>query len=147
MRPLIEKLLLLKSAEIFAEVPEVILAGILESFEEVELPPENIITRQGEHNDTLSIILSGHVEIRNDDGFLKKVGPGTVIGEMSVLDPSREEFTAVTTEPVDVFRISSDRLALQASDHPDLSRALLKTVCRKLRQCRAMRGANEYSVS
>lgn len=66
----------------------------------------DIVFAEGEFGDTMYVVLNGHVEIRVGGKMLEVSGPGTVIGEMALINLSTRSATAVaqgdcTLVPVD----------------------------------------------
>ena len=93
---------------------------------------------EGELGDEVFVLLDGEVSITRrvggDDVVVAVEGPGSVIGELAVLDPAPREATVVAaTVAVRVLRLSgrSFRSALNAS--PAVSEVIIRMLARRLR--------------
>lgn len=98
-------------------------------------PNEPLIT-EGLPGKGLWIILSGTVAIQlkqsEQSTFINTVGPGEVIGEMSLLTSEPATATAIATNPTQAFLLPSDdfhRLVLQ---FPDLAVVLTRIIAARL---------------
>lgn len=68
-------------------------------------PADKILLQEGTEGDHLLLILTGRVAVRKYDVFgrlssIATVGPGDILGEMSLVDGEHRFATCVTTEPV-----------------------------------------------
>jgi CRP/FNR family cyclic AMP-dependent transcriptional regulator len=65
-----------------------------------------MVFAEGDFGDTMYVVLKGHVEIRVGGEALEVAGPGTVIGEMALINLTTRSATAIaqsdcTLAPVD----------------------------------------------
>jgi len=80
--------------------------------------------------DFLIIILTGQVEvIKEADDTQKKlvtrVGPGSFLGEMSLIDGQRRFASCITMQPTDFAVLTRQKLNTILADHPQLGAKLL----------------------
>jgi CRP/FNR family transcriptional regulator, cyclic AMP receptor protein len=85
---------------------------------------------EGAMGDFLLILLTGQVEvIKESDAAEKKlvtrVGPGSFIGEMSLIDGQRRFASCITTQPTDFAVLTRHKLNIILTDHPQLGAKLL----------------------
>lgn len=105
-------------------------AGAIERY-----APQTLIISEEADDDDIFVILSGEVEIGVRGRFNKRRGPGSNIGELSVIDPSqRRSATVCTCTEVDVLRLPEPLFAELADKHSVLWRRLAKQVAARLRQ-------------
>ena len=102
--------------------------GLLPYLERLEFPSQTHLIRQGDPSNGLYFIESGHVTARLEftDGRtlrLRTMGPGTVVGEISLFLGGTRTASVVTNEPCVVYGLSPDRLARLAEADPALALA------------------------
>src|SRR5580765_3386744 len=91
---LIEKVIVLKSLTIFSETPETILAEIAHLVEEVELPKDAVIFKEGDIGNCMYIIFRGTVRIHKKNQTLATFNEKEFFGELSLLDPETRSASA-----------------------------------------------------
>ena len=84
MFSVLEKTLLLKSVNLFKNIPGDILSKIAQIAEEVEIGFDEKLFDQGEHGDSLYIIINGKISVTNERS-ITILGKGDCIGEMALL--------------------------------------------------------------
>ncbi len=107
------------------------------------LEPGTYLTRQNEHHHSLSVIISGNVQVschaHGDYVDLAKLSAGHTVGEMSLLDPQKSSADVrVIDLAARVWTIEGDEFdQLVESDTAvgyAIMRLLAKEMCRRLRQ-------------
>ncbi len=133
MFPTIERILILKSADIFSEVPDeqlVPLAGIVS---EVEIRKGDPVFAKGDSGTSMFVVVEGKVRIHDGDRTLRELGPREVFGELSALDP--EPRSASVTALVDtlLFRVDQEPLLELLTGQPGMVRGVIRTLARLVR--------------
>jgi CRP-like cAMP-binding protein len=104
-----ERVLFLRSVEVFGDVAGEDLASIAEVSEEVSFHAGEAIVRQGEPGDGLYVIVDGGVSIIVEgSGQVAVRGPGNVVGEMAVLSGRPRAATCVAVGEVLALRLLRD---------------------------------------
>lgn len=103
--------------------------ALLRCLERREVPRRGVIVRQGEPSDSMYFLQSGkvHVELSLPGGKvmrLKKMGPGTVFGEMGLYTSAPRSASVVAVEPCVVRRLSLARFRLIQEKAPHLAAAV-----------------------
>lgn len=129
----IEKVMILKSVALFADLPESMLADVAGALAEAEVAAGERIVEEGAVGTAMYIIVSGAVTLATGGKRLAVLGPREVFGELAALDPSPRTATATATEDTHLFRIEADVLYELMSDSTDFTRALVAGLCRRLR--------------
>ncbi len=93
--------------------------ALAQNLRPLRLPPDTVIFQQDDSGGTACLVLSGRVEIRLivptcPDRVLDTVGPGSIIGEISLLTGTPRTASAVTLTETELWEIS----------HPALEQAL-----------------------
>ena len=55
----------------------------------VQLAPGDFLFREGENGDTMYVLLEGEIDIFLGDFVFETAGPGSLLGEMALIDDSR----------------------------------------------------------
>lgn len=100
-----------------------------------------ILFRQGEPGAAAFLIESGTVdvifELEGKKEVIARLGPGDVLGELSLIDPAPRSATAICATDVSLYELPGDEFEkLRAQFHPaafKLIRHLSKVVCVRLR--------------
>ena len=130
---LIEKVLILKSSEIFqntAETELVELAGILE---EVYLDPNITLFTKGDIGNCMYFIFNGTVKIHDGEHTLAVLGENEIVGELSVLDSESRSATATTLEECLLLKLEQEAFYEILMNNADILKGILKTLCKRLR--------------
>jgi CRP-like cAMP-binding protein len=100
-----EKILILRSVNLFHELPDDILAEVAELLQEILVPAGTTIFEQGDHGDAMYIIVAGRVRVHRGGRTLAYVEKNNVFGEMSVLDPEPRSASVTAEEATHLFRL------------------------------------------
>jgi CRP-like cAMP-binding protein len=133
MLSLVEKVLILKSANLFSETPDNVLADIAGLAEEVFLDAGQIVFNKGEPGDSLYIVVSGTVEVLDGERLLNKLGEGDIFGELALLDPEPRLATVKTTEAAHLLRLDEAHFQTILAERPEVSAAIIRVITRYLR--------------
>lgn len=122
----------------FSRRDTLLLSGYLECF---GVPRHSTVLREGDEGDFLAILITGGAVITKlHDGVEKMVcavGPGDIIGEMSMIEGHKRFASCVTTVPSDFAVLTYANFKALLADHPRLSNkvllALLHTTTGRLR--------------
>lgn len=101
--------------------------------DEVRLAEDTVMTRQGEIGREAFIILDGSAEVLRDGDRIAELGPGDVVGELSLLDGGPRSATVVTTGETDVLVLTRPAFNAVLEEIPTLAHRLLVTLARRLR--------------
>jgi CRP-like cAMP-binding protein len=130
----IEKVIFLKSMDIFAHATVEQLGAIAALTGEVDFVAGQSIYRQDEPTDAVYLILKGSVMIKREGRILREMGEREAIGTVAALDlcPAPHDVTAI--EPVHALQLTcSDFHDLLALDY-ELVKAVLRSLCRMIRE-------------
>jgi CRP-like cAMP-binding protein len=130
---LIEKVMLLKSLEIFSATPETILAEIAHLVEEIELPASAEIFREGEIGNCMYIIYRGTVRIHRGEQTLAEFHDRDFFGELSLLDTEARSASATTGQETFLLKIDQDPFYDLIESRPEVLKGVMKTLCQRIR--------------
>lgn len=132
-----ERLAWLREVPLFRGGAEPSLAALAARTSEVTFEPGQTIVQQGQVGNGLFVLVAGTARVTTGDTELAHLGPGDVIGELSVIDQEPRVATVMADAPVTCLALASwDLLALVDSD-PQLARNLLAELARRLRATNA----------
>lgn len=135
-----ERLAWLREVPLFRGCAEASLLRIVERTADISFAKGASIVQQGQVGNGLFLIVAGTVAVTSGEQELARLGPGQVIGELSVIDQEPRVATAVALEPVTCIALASwDLLAVLDTD-PQLARNLLSELARRLRAADARIG-------
>jgi CRP-like cAMP-binding protein len=113
--------------------------AVLDSLTRVNVPRGDVLFHEGEAGDCLYVIRSGKVKLgrRSNDGrenLLAVLGPGELIGELSLFDPGLRTATATALTDTVVLQMGHGELAKWLATTPSVAEHLLRILARRLRR-------------
>ncbi len=132
----------LRSAPLFARLPDEDLSRLSTLAEPLSLAPGDLLLREGDPGDALYVVVSGDLEVTKKSGSaeisLNRVGPGTIQGEMSAIEgrPRSASVRAITA--VEVLRIPRGALLQVFAAAPESAFAVLRVVLDRLRSTQSL---------
>ncbi|MCP4168104.1 MAG: cyclic nucleotide-binding domain-containing protein [Chloroflexi bacterium] len=127
----------LKKVPLFADLPEEDLARLCGVVEEVKLPAGKELFAEGDSGDKAYVIMKGEVDIiklaSGREVLLAVRGPGTVVGEMAVLEETPRTATVRARGDVVFIAISDDQMNQLLDNSTSAAKALLHTVLARWR--------------
>jgi CRP-like cAMP-binding protein len=100
----------------------------------VEQPAGTILTRAGEPGAEFFLIVDGKARVEVSARKRVKLGPGDFFGEMSLLDGEPRSATVVAETAIRLLVINRRHFWTLLAEVPALTRALLVTLSRRVRQ-------------
>lgn len=129
----VEKVLLLKTVEIFAHTPEEILVDIAGLLKEVMIPAETTIFEKGERGDSMYIIMTGEVEALDNGRAFTRMGERQVFGEMALLDGEPRTATIRAIQPTHLLRLDQEPFYELMDDRIEIARGVIHVLLQRLR--------------
>jgi hypothetical protein len=136
-RTRISRMQFLRGVPLFAELEPRDLLDLAELTREEKIPPGQALCEQGKSDSgDLFVILAGRaaVVVQGGEGEIAELGPGEVVGELSLLDGSPRSATVVPRGgPLRVLRIPARAFRDRLLPRGSVSRSLLLTLTGRLR--------------
>jgi CRP-like cAMP-binding protein len=129
----VERVALLRHVEMFSHTPGRVLAGLAHVLEEVDFPAGAVLMEAGAKEDWLFILVEGEVEVTRQDRWIR-MGPGSTVGEMEVLDPQARSATITAHTPVRALRLSKAAFDEALRLSPEIARGVIIDLVRRLRE-------------
>ena len=130
----VEKVLFLKSVDLFRALPSEELAQIAEIAEEVPLVAGDRVFDEGEAGDALYLIAQGGVKVHKGDKELVRLGSRDVFGEMAVLDSEPRSASVTVTDDAVLLKIGRDDFRDILDERPEIAMGVMKVLTRRLRE-------------
>ncbi len=134
-RTRISRMQFLRGVPLFADLEPRDLLDLAELSREEELPAGQALCEEGKPDSgDLFVILGGRAVVQGGDRHVAELGPGEVVGELSLLDGSPRSATVVAREgPLRVLRIPAEAFRDRLLPRGSVSRSLLVTLTARLR--------------
>lgn len=133
MRITLERVLILKSVDLFSSVPPDALVEVAEILEEMEFEAGAQILREGDVGTAMFIIVEGRVRVHSEGRDIADLGPREVFGELAALDPEPRSASVTAIEPTQLFKLSSGPFLRLMAGYMDVTRGILRVLCDRLR--------------
>lgn len=130
---LIEKVLVLRSSEIFQNTPETDLVALAAVLEEIYLDAGNLVFSKGDTGNCMYFIYSGSIKIHDGEHVLAVLGENEIVGELSVLDAESRSASATAAEESILLKLEQEAFYEIMMNNADILKGILKTLCRRLR--------------
>lgn len=129
----IEKVLILRSVDLFHLVPDEDLAEIASHMESLYLDPDEVVIKQGDIGDELYMLVSGAVRVEIDGVDKGAMPEGAVFGDLAALDPEPRAATIITIEPSHALVLSNEHLMGLFESNVEIAAGVISTLVRRLR--------------
>jgi CRP/FNR family transcriptional regulator, cyclic AMP receptor protein len=129
-----ERVSWLRRVPLFADLSTAQLEGVAPFVDEVETQAGQVLIEQAEFGQELLIIVDGTAEVTRDGRHVRDVGPGDVIGEISLLDGGPRTATVIAREPTTVLSISKRAFDTVLDRVPGLPHELLRALAARVRE-------------
>jgi CRP/FNR family transcriptional regulator, cyclic AMP receptor protein len=134
MRLTIEKVMILKTLEIFKQSSKNDLAQLAPFLKEISVKTGEKIITKGEMGNSLYIIIQGQVKVHDGDKQLAIFHEREVFGEMAVLDSEVRSADITALEETDLFQLDGESLREFIASHSNVAMDIIKILCGRLRK-------------
>jgi CRP/FNR family cyclic AMP-dependent transcriptional regulator len=98
-----------------------------------------ILFEEGEQGNRLYIITEGkvklgHTSLDGRENLLAVLGPGEIIGELTLFDPGPRSTTATAVSPVTLLHLDHSDLSVILDTNPTMAKHMLRALARRLRR-------------
>lgn len=130
----IEKVMILKSVDIFSETPEEDLIEVANIVEEVEVKAGQDIIRKGELGTSMYIIVEGMMQVHDNGRKIAVLNRREVFGELAALDPEPRMATITAIEDTELFRLDEGPLYDLMAEQIEVVRGIIRVLCQRMRK-------------
>lgn len=129
----LEKAVFLKSVSLFQNIPAERIADIAQVAVETHVAANEVLFREGDHGDSLYIVLSGCVRVHKGEKTLASLTRGACLGEMAVLDQEPRSADVTAMEESTLLRIDQEAFYEVLSQSPELMHGIIRLLTSRLR--------------
>ncbi|MBR5951559.1 MAG: Crp/Fnr family transcriptional regulator [Actinomycetaceae bacterium] len=128
----------LKAVPLFKDLSEEEIDGLAQLMAEVTLKRGDTLFHEGDDGDRFYIVTEGKVKLSHtsDDGrenLLAVLGPGEVIGELSLFDLGKRSSTVVAIAPTRLLALAHADMRRYLLEHTGLALSMLRELAGRLR--------------
>lgn len=129
----VEKVIILKTVDLFASLEDHVLVQIAALLHELYLEDGDPIFSKGDVGDCMYIIVEGRVRIHDGHRTLNELGAREVFGELALLDADVRSASATTRAPTTLLRLDQAVFYELLADHSDIAQGIIRVLSRRLR--------------
>ncbi|MEX1241665.1 MAG: MFS transporter [Cyclobacteriaceae bacterium] len=130
----IEKVMALKTTEIFRETAEDLLVDVAHILKEASYRKNEVIVHKNEVGTCMFIIYSGSVKVHDGDLTFAILKSRDFFGELSLLDTEPRSASVTALEDSLLLRIDQQAFYEIMADRSEVIREIMKILCRRLRK-------------
>lgn len=93
-----------------------------------------VIFTKGDPGDVMYVVQEGEVEIILDDQVIDRHGPGSIFGEMALIDASPRSATAVAASDCKLVVLNAQRFEFLVQQTPHFATTVMKIIVERLRR-------------
>jgi CRP-like cAMP-binding protein len=132
----VEKVIFLKSVDIFSHATIEELGRVAALTEEVHFEPGETIYREGEPTDAIYLILTGRVVVEGNGDVVREIREKQAFGTVAALDRNPAVHTVKAIDPVYALKLNAQDFDDILSVDFELVRAVFHALCRIIREGR-----------
>jgi CRP-like cAMP-binding protein/HEAT repeat protein len=133
----IERVMILRSVELFSDVPSQFLVDIAEVVGEHEIARGETVIREGEMGDKLYVVVHGTFEVTRGGQPIAVVGPRQVFGELAALDPEPRAATVTAATDGLLFSLEFEQIDELMAGSMEIAHGFIRMLCRRVRDTNA----------
>lgn len=134
----VEKVLFLKSIDLFSQIPGEDLARVAQIAEEIEFEAGEQVMKEGEIGDSMYLIVDGDVHVFKGERKVVELGERECVGEMAILDSEPRSATVRASSFVRTLRIEREDFYELMNEKAEIARGIIKVLTRRLRNTTAL---------
>jgi CRP-like cAMP-binding protein len=123
----------LRVVPLFASCTQKDLEKIAKAGDEVRMPANSLIVDQGQTGREAFVVLEGTVVVKRNGKKVATSGPGTIVGELSLLDHGPRTATVTTETDCTLLLLSQRAFLGVVDDVPALAHKLLAALASRIR--------------
>jgi CRP-like cAMP-binding protein len=134
-----EVALTLDSVELFSGCSQKELRTVASLCTRLDIEAGFVLTRQGTRDPECFVVGAGSAAVEIDGRAVGTVGPGDVVGEMSLLDGGPRSATVTALSPMTLYVMSRREFQSMMRANPSIVGKIATSLARRLRQAQSTR--------
>ncbi len=127
-----DKIQELEKIAVFSQVPHALLAQIAQDLDEIHVPPEQLLIRQGDQPDALYILKSGRLRVHLGDVVIREMAAPTIIGEFALLLGEPRTASITTIGPCSLYKLPAAVFQDKLLGNLEITLGILKSLAGRL---------------
>ncbi len=133
MFTILEKTILLKTVDLFQNIPGELLSQISQISRAKNYQQNEFIFNEGDSGDSLFIVLSGEIFIKKGEKIIAKLDRGASLGEMALLDNETRSADALASKDSVLLQINQDVFYELMESNSDIMKQIIKLLTSRIR--------------
>lgn len=125
---------LLRGVRLFRGCNDAEVRKLATAWDQIHFPAGRVLVTEGQTGSEAFILASGTAEVTLGGKHLADIGPGTIVGEMALLDSGPRAATVTLTSDAELLVIEVRRFRALLDEMPSLTRQILATLSQRLRE-------------
>jgi CRP/FNR family transcriptional regulator len=125
---------LIRSVPMFAKLGRAELEQIAALVDEIDVPAGRVLMRQGENGQEMFLVVSGRFRIERNGETIAERGPGSALGEISLISEGPRTATVTAEEPSQVLVAARREFHTLMDGHPQIRAQILEGLADKIRR-------------
>jgi CRP-like cAMP-binding protein len=126
------KVAALKRAPLFEGLSRRELVQLARVSEDLEVPPDKVLCKEGDIGHEFFVIVDGEVEVTCKGKRVATPTGGDFVGEISLLEETRRTATVTAKTPLRLFVLTRQDFRGLVRGNPNVERKVLKTLARRV---------------
>jgi Cyclic nucleotide-binding domain len=123
----------LRTIDIFGRVPYQVLSELSSRLRPYSVSAGVRVVTEGEEGNELYIVRAGEATVQHGDRVVARLGPGSLFGELAVLDPAPRSADVVATVDTDLLILDRTTLLDLMARRPEVAADIITMLVRRLR--------------
>jgi CRP-like cAMP-binding protein len=133
MFTILEKTILLKTVDLFQDIPGELLSQISQISRTKNYEQGEVIFKEGDSGDSMFIVINGEVSIKKKEKIIAKLEKGTSLGEMALLDNEARSADAVADKDSVLLKINQDVFYELMEGNADIMKQIVRLLTSRIR--------------
>ena len=129
----VEKVLFLKSIDLFSQIPGEDLAAVAIISTEEHREQGDEVFAEGESGDALYLVIDGKVRVHKQDRVIAELGERECFGEMAILDAAPRSATVTAVSETNLLKLTREDFQDIMAEKPEIAMGIIKVLTRRLR--------------
>ena len=134
MFTILEKTLLLKTVDLFQEIPGELLSQVSKISKARPYEKDSAIFKEGDAGDSMFIVFEGIVSIKKGSKEIAELKKGASLGEMALLDNETRSADAIAKEDSVLLKINQDVFYELMESNADIMKQIIKLLTARIRK-------------
>lgn len=130
----VERVLFLKTIDLFQQIPGEDLVRVAQIAEEMRFEPGETLLTEGELGDSLYLIVAGRVRVEKKARVITELGERECVGEMAILDSEPRSATVRAIDGVLALKIEREDFYDLLNEKSEIAQGIIKVLTRRLRR-------------